>query len=501
MTFNLEEFAMIKTKRIFSAIICFLIIVSTLCAMTIPAFAASSSDRYTENVTTGKYVTIKNVGSGKLLNVYGNQNRNNANVTVYQADGTTGQLFQFVKKGNAYVIVPRCATSRAVNVYGNSAKNNSNVCLWSKTGHNTQSWIIDYNPSFSGFVIRSANNQNYVLTATGSKNSSNVCLKKYNPKDKYQVWTSSALKVSNVSASNQNSSRGTNTAKAVNLSSKCNIVKTYKIGNTKYYYATLKTGYNGVKKGSMVFLNSNYTAVTNSAVLEKLMFTYAVDILSSKTNGFESLRNNYANVKVLNDVCQKILDAQLTQKFIGSASGSVVSTMVSANPMGLISSGKYLTKESYMTLMTAIYLDGITNTALDESNKVKNYCKDGISSFEEAEKVETSLVNARAAFLIAGTDCMQGLASGYTSKRAATLNSLKTYLSAMCNTLMDTYGGKIVKIIEKCSKGKDILSELNNIYGYGSCYKTAQKTFSNMFDGAVNGAISEVSKTQAKLAK
>lgn len=184
---------MSKNKKIITSLVAIVMVLSTLLAIAIPASAATPSDGYVENVTTGKYVTIKNVGSGKLLNVYGNQNKNNANVTVYQADGTTGQSFQFVKSGDAYVIVPKCATSRALNVYGSSAKNNSNVCLWSKTGHSTQAWIIDYNPSLNGFVIRSANNQNYVLAATGSKNSSNVCLKKYNPNDKYQVWTSSAL--------------------------------------------------------------------------------------------------------------------------------------------------------------------------------------------------------------------------------------------------------------------------------------------------------------------
>lgn len=184
---------MSKNKKIITSLVAIVMVLSTLLTIAIPASAAAPADGYVENVTTGKYVTIKNVGSGKLLNVYGSKNKNNTNITVYQADGTTGQSFKFVKSGNAYVIVPKCATSRALNVYGSSAKNNSNVCLWSKTGHNTQAWIIDYNPSLNGFVIRSANNQNYVLAATGSKNSSNVCLKKYNPNDKYQVWTSSAL--------------------------------------------------------------------------------------------------------------------------------------------------------------------------------------------------------------------------------------------------------------------------------------------------------------------
>lgn len=186
---------MFKNKKIITSFVAIVMVLSTLLAIAIPTSAASSSDAYIEKVTTGQYVTIKNMGSGKLLNVYGSQNKNNANVTVYQADGTPGQGYMFVKSGNWYVIVPQCATSRALNVYGYSAKNNANICIWGKSGSTTQGWYVEYNPALNGFIIRSANNKDYVLTATGSKNSSNVCLKKYNPNDKYQVWTSSALSV------------------------------------------------------------------------------------------------------------------------------------------------------------------------------------------------------------------------------------------------------------------------------------------------------------------
>ncbi len=178
------------------------IVAILLCAISIASIAcvtASAATVYKGTAKTGSYYTIYNVGSKKMLNVYGNKNKNNANVDVYAKDGTSGQSVMGYKHGtmtyngtkfDKYYFVFKCATSRALNVYGSASKNNSNICLWSKTGDSTQDWILEYIPSKSAYVIRSANNPKYVLTATGSSNSSNVCLKTYSSTSNYQLWTS-----------------------------------------------------------------------------------------------------------------------------------------------------------------------------------------------------------------------------------------------------------------------------------------------------------------------
>ena len=286
-----------------------------------------------------------------------------------------------------------------------------------------------------------------------------------------------------------------------NISSKCNIIKTYKIGNTKYYVATLKTNYNGVKKGTTVFLNSNYTAVTNTDILEKLLFTHGVDSLSKESNGFENLTKSYQKVIELYDVCMKIIEAQSIQKCLGSAAGSFSSIMLSSNPKALIASGEYLTEEAYVTMMTVIYLGRISAKAETNSRMVTEYCQDGIASYEEAKKVENALIEARTAFLIADSDAMFGLVNGYSNKKNATLNSLKTFFTAMCNTLVEAYSGKIVKALKTCSTGESYLKQLNTIFGGGICAVEACETFKYIFDTYVTGLIEEVTSTQNKIAK
>ena len=181
-------------KRTVSLILVLVTLTSLFVISSIPASAASAN--YTITVTTNKYYTISNLGSGKFLNVYGSKNANNTNVTIYTYDRTNGQQWKAVAYNGYYYFVPKCATGRALNVYGSTSKEGSNVCLWSQAKNSTQLWKLEYSSSPSGVIIRSVNNPQYVLTANGSGNSSNVCLKKYSAGNAYQVWNSDAFNIS-----------------------------------------------------------------------------------------------------------------------------------------------------------------------------------------------------------------------------------------------------------------------------------------------------------------
>ncbi len=160
---------------------------------TVTTVSATSSFN-TSSSSSIYYYVLKNIGTGKYLNVKGNSSANNTNITLWQKDGTSGQNFAlyYDSTNKGYVIVPECSTSRAVNIYGSSASNNLNVCTWTKTGHSTQAWILK--SVSGGYVIQSANNTNYVLTASGSSNGSNICIQKYSSSNKNQVLALSLQK-------------------------------------------------------------------------------------------------------------------------------------------------------------------------------------------------------------------------------------------------------------------------------------------------------------------
>ena len=175
--------------------------------------SAEAATTYTVSVNTDSktFATIKNVGAGKMINVYGSKSANNTNVTVYANDNTTGQQVNATYYNGGYYFTFKCSTSRALNIYGTSCKESANVCIWDRTKNPTQLWIIEYVPSKNAYVIRSKSNKDYCLTANGSSNSSNVCIKKYTGSN-YQLWTSSLFSAkANNTANTQTNSTANNT--------------------------------------------------------------------------------------------------------------------------------------------------------------------------------------------------------------------------------------------------------------------------------------------------
>jgi len=286
-----------------------------------------------------------------------------------------------------------------------------------------------------------------------------------------------------------------------NILNKCNIIETYTISSNKYYMATLKSNYNGIKKGSFVFLNSNYSAVTDKGILEKLLFTFAVDEIEEKSNCFSDLTNCYRTVSELNSVCKKILEAQTAQKMLGTTAGSIAGIVIGSNPKALIAGSEAITKDSYMFMATVSYLDTVTTKAIKNCNLVKSYCNGGITSYEEAKNVQDALTEARAAFLIAGTDCMLGLVEQYSSKKLATINSTKNFFYSMGGTLIDSYSINVTKILGACNTGKEVIELLNGVYGYSNCKATATETFKNIFNKYAKTSLIDAYYIQTKVAK
>lgn len=110
---------------------------------------------------------IRNLATGKYLNVYGNSAKSNVNITLWQKDGTTGQEFYVSYPGtvksngttnaNSYAVSlkTRCGWSNGTVVNGDATTtvgNGTNVITWTYTNHVTQLWYLD---ALSGDTYRS----------------------------------------------------------------------------------------------------------------------------------------------------------------------------------------------------------------------------------------------------------------------------------------------------------------------------------------------------------
>lgn len=262
-----------------------LAIVLTLSVFTSTSVSVSAASEYQVNVSTGSYVEIKNVGSGKYLNVYGSRSKSNTNITVYERDYTTGQKFMIEGSGGKYTFKPKCATSCRLNVYGYSATQGSNVNIWTKSGNPTQAWVIKYIPDYKAYTICSADNTNYVVTATGSSNSSNVRLEKYKAGNKYQLWTCSAFSVKEIKTQTPQTSSQKANISAILASAEANVGKTgsqlgYNTAWCAYYVSDI--------------LRSNGVSISRAANPRDLVKT----VLQNNLGTYYSFRpQNVANLK------------------------------------------------------------------------------------------------------------------------------------------------------------------------------------------------------------
>jgi len=182
-----------KRAKLFSFLFC----VALICLFGVARIAHAEEKKEPEvTIQTGAYGEIVNVESGKRLNVKGNSSAQEAAVTIYQQDGTTGQKWQFLSFPNGYSLIPECgaSTGRVLNIYGYSAQAGSRICLWNSTQSNTQCWTVEAFEDGS-FILRSKSNPDFCLAESGTGNGSAITLKAYTATDKSIRWTSSLVTV------------------------------------------------------------------------------------------------------------------------------------------------------------------------------------------------------------------------------------------------------------------------------------------------------------------
>lgn len=305
-------------KTMVTSVLMFALVLASIVPTTSVTVQATSY----ATVSTSGYFIIKNVKSGKYLNVAGSSSKNAANINIYQKDNTTGEMYSITKESKGwYTITPSCATGRRVNVYGTSSKNGSNITTYTASGNNTQGWYFE--KVSNGYVIRSANNTKYVLTANGTSNSSNVSLATYSSGNQYQIWKLESYEPS------------------ISLSkSSISIEK----GNTYTLTATIKP-----TKGTITWSTSNSSVATVSggkvtakskgrAVITAKMFGKTATCKVEVTGTDNSSTTTYTT-----DQIDKILSTYgyATNKYWTYKSGTTSSTSYKASNYGTNVSGYY----------------------------------------------------------------------------------------------------------------------------------------------------------------
>ena len=89
------------------------------------------------------YVTLTNVGSGKVLDVNGASTEDGANVQQYASNGTWAQKWIAIKNADgSYTFYSGLHDRKVLDVYGGATSNGANVQLYAGNGTKAQRWVI-----------------------------------------------------------------------------------------------------------------------------------------------------------------------------------------------------------------------------------------------------------------------------------------------------------------------------------------------------------------------
>lgn len=128
-------------KKIISIILILLLLTSMMVTMHITSYA--------DQLNEGVYNFVCADG-GRYLNVYAGQDKDGANVCVWEKDGSPEQNFKMVDRGgNRYVLYPASSSSGRVldanrgNSYSNPLQAGNNIDIWQTNDAPAQEWYID----------------------------------------------------------------------------------------------------------------------------------------------------------------------------------------------------------------------------------------------------------------------------------------------------------------------------------------------------------------------
>lgn len=159
-----------RTTPIFIVIFCLL--ASLLFSFSVSAAEAGS-------IPNNTVYRLKNVGSGKYLNVHNHVDANGTNVYQWTADGSVEQRFLFSYiSGNSYRIHTMCSsngTNRCLSIVKSSGSvlNGCNVQIYTPTDSSAQYFTVQ-SAGPQCVYLRSATNPNVVIGSYGNSNGSST---------------------------------------------------------------------------------------------------------------------------------------------------------------------------------------------------------------------------------------------------------------------------------------------------------------------------------------
>ncbi len=144
--------------------------------------SSNNSSTSTASLVDGGVYVIKNVNSGKVLDVANGLNVNGANVQQWSLNGYDAQHWKIVSKGNGYYVLYAVCTSntKVLDVPCGNTTVASNMQLWEANGDDAQVFYLKANTDGSYAILPKLNTSMCVGVAESAKtDGANVALYSY----------------------------------------------------------------------------------------------------------------------------------------------------------------------------------------------------------------------------------------------------------------------------------------------------------------------------------
>lgn len=246
------------------------------------------------NVATGKFYNIRNLGTSCMLNIYAGRTANGTNVCIWEADNSTEQKWRLDgcnDQGHQY-LYSMVDPTKVLDFY-TAQDNYANADIWEGNDPKNQQLLIQ-EISPNQYKIALASRPNFVLTAKGKTNNSNVCWETDQSEPK-QTWgfvevgpeiqegldTAAACSKATIEAiyrspnqydfvvryycANQSSAKILTRSEAENLSNFLNIVCVYQDANNQPAHFSYAIGHDDAKN-ALNYANDVIKQPENSAI-------------------------------------------------------------------------------------------------------------------------------------------------------------------------------------------------------------------------------------------
>ena len=163
-----------KSIKIVVLTILFTIVITSFHVYAVSEIGQANSQS-TQEIAEAYYTIFSNVGNNKVIDVHDGSTNNEANIQIYEKNGTNAQIFKFIKNDDGSYEIVNKKSNKALDVKNGIAFNSANVWQFERNGTDAQKWLLEKTEDGYYYIVSKLNPKYCLDVELGeNKNGKNV---------------------------------------------------------------------------------------------------------------------------------------------------------------------------------------------------------------------------------------------------------------------------------------------------------------------------------------